>query len=441
MKSMRIWSIIIMAAIMLSMVSACGGDDNDGGNSGGNSLIGWYCYFERIDPSDMVNEELTVDEHFDGGGMYRPHKDDYYDPEQGTVILGWYTYYEGRINAIHIIDDHNLVKYHSYGPFKTDHEEVRKDYGNKLILYQFIAGRLGKLTFYDAYNSETYYTYTHQGNTISVYLGKDDDGKDDYLKLNILPDGLVESGAPKWVKYDPNTVYDYSNTSGNSSSEPTGNSSSGNNGSGDNGSGGDTEPAQCNTLSELKSAIDAGKDCSSYATGSYYVDASGNISTSTTDAIGRIAYVSTSDVEIKKPGSRILVLALTNVGDYWWKNEDTGGESAYNDDQVMNGLEFTSSHARSSQRAIYPAAYYTYHWETPRPSATTPWFIPSSAQGKKMLKVAKASGEGQITKGRYWYATENIANSDCANGYDYTYNKEISWKKSLLLRVRACFAY
>lgn len=441
MKSMRIWSIIIMAAIMLSMVSACGGDDNDGGDNGGNSLIGWYCYFERIDPSDMVNEELTVDEHFDGGGMYRPHKDDYYDPEQDAVIQGWYTYYEGRINAIHIIDDHNLVKYHSYGPFKTDHEEVRKDYGNKLILYQFIAGRLGKLTFYDAYNSETYYTYTRQGNTISVYLGKDDDGKDDYLKLNILPDGLVESGAPKWVKYDPNTVYDYSNTSGNSSSEPTGNSSSGNNGSGDNGSGGDTEPAQCNTLSELKSAIDAGKDCSSYATGSYYVDASGNISTSTTDAIGRIAYVSTSDVEIKKPGSRILVLALTDVGWYEWKREDTGGESAYNDDQAMNGLAFTQSHALSSLASSYMASYFTYRWETPRPAGASPWFIPSSAQGKKMLKVAKASGEGQITEGIYWYATENYDQSDCANGYNFYHNCENVDKKTTYNQVRACFAY
>ena len=419
-----------MAAIMLSMVSACGGDDNDGGGNGGNSLIGWYCNIIGIDPSNMVNEELTVDEHFSDIGMYSPDR------------VGIY----GLINAIHIIDDHNLVRYYSWGVWKTDHEYVRKNLANNLILYQFTAGRLGKLAFYDKslpghYNNESYYTYTRQGNTISIYLGKDDEGKDDYLKMNILPDGLVESGAPKWVKYDPNTVYDYSNTSGNSSSEPTGNSNSGNNGSGDNGSGGDTQPAQCNTLSELKDAINAGKDCSSYATGNYYVDVSGNISTSSTNAIGRIAYVSTSDVEIKKPNSRILVLALTDVGWYEWKQEDTGGESAYNDDQAMNGLAFTQSHALSAYARTHPAAYRTYRFETPRPDGASAWFIPSSAQGKKMLKVAKASGKGQITEGIYWYATENYDQSDCANGYNFYIDHEMAEKKSLYRCIRACFAY
>lgn len=226
MKSMRIWSIIIMAAIMLSMVSACGGDDNDGGNSGGNSLIGWYCSIQQVDLSNLVKEGLTLDEHFEGG-MYSPHTPSYYDEERGIWIPGLNWTENGIISAIHIIDDHNLVKYGSYGMWQPDHEWVRDRFANKTILYQFTAGSLGKLVFYDFYDSETYYTYTREGNTISVYLGKDDDGKDDYLKLNILPDGLVESGAPKWVKYDPNTVYDY-NTSGNILSEPSGNSSSGN---------------------------------------------------------------------------------------------------------------------------------------------------------------------------------------------------------------------
>lgn len=244
MKSMRIWSIIIMAAIMLSMVSACGGDDNDGGDNGGNSLIGWYCSIQEVDLSNLVQEGLTLDEHFDGAGMYSPHTPPYYDEERGIWIPGLNWTEIGTISAIHIIDDYNLVKYGSYGMWQPDHEWVRDRFANKTILYQFTAGSLGKLVFYDFYDSETYYTYTRQGNTISVYLGKDDDGKDDYLKLNILPDGLVESGAPKWVKYDPNTVYDYSNTSGNSSSEPIHNS-----GSGDNGSDGDTEPEQSKGLS------------------------------------------------------------------------------------------------------------------------------------------------------------------------------------------------
>lgn len=106
---------------------------------------------------------------------------------------------------LYIIDEINLVKYFSMSLYKKGSERVR----NKAMLYQFTAGPLGTLAFYEVTNEAWYYSYTREGNIINVYLGKDDDGKDDYLKLSIMSDGLVESGKDKWVKYDPSVLYHY----------------------------------------------------------------------------------------------------------------------------------------------------------------------------------------------------------------------------------------
>lgn len=183
----------VMVVTMSFMFVSCGGDDDSGGSN--NGLVGgWYYKFGNpsLPLSDLYVSGHSIDEHF--------YNDCYRDPFSGGIRAA------PCIRVIHIIDDNNLVLYLSFQElYKKDAARVR----NRTMLYQFTAGCLGTLAFYDYENSIWYYSYTREGNTISVYLGKDDDGKDDYLKLNIMSDGLVESGSSKWIKYDPSILYHY----------------------------------------------------------------------------------------------------------------------------------------------------------------------------------------------------------------------------------------
>lgn len=188
----------VMAVMMSFMFVSCGGDDDgDSGGSGGSNngfVGGWYCRLSGTELSDLYVSGHNIDEHF--------YNDSYRAPISGEFEI---IRNEPIIAVIHIIDGSNLVKYFSASLYKKGAERVR----NSSMLYQFTAGPLGTLAFYEERNYAWYYSYTREGNTLSVYLGKDDDGKDDYLKLNIMSDGLVESGAAKWVKYDPSILYHY----------------------------------------------------------------------------------------------------------------------------------------------------------------------------------------------------------------------------------------
>jgi hypothetical protein len=180
----------VMAVTMSFMFVSCGGDDDSGGSN--NGLVGgWYFKSVSLDLSNLYVKGHTVDEHF--------YNDRYRDPSSGGSRGVPF------IAVIHIIDDSHLVKYFSMSLYKKGAERVR----NKAMLYQFTAGPLGTLAFYEQTNDVWYYSYTREGNIINVYLGKDDDGKDDYLKLSIMSDGLVESGSSKWIKYDPSILYHY----------------------------------------------------------------------------------------------------------------------------------------------------------------------------------------------------------------------------------------
>lgn len=180
----------VMAVTMSFMFVSCGGDDDSGGSN--NGLVGGW-YFQSVGSTDLSNlyvKGRTVDEYF--------YNDGYKVPSGSINGLPF-------IAVIHIIDDSHLVKYFSMSLYKKGAERVR----NKAMLYQFTAGPLGTLAFYEQTNDVWYYSYTREGNIINVYLGKDDDGKDDYLKLSIMSDGLVESGSSKWIKYDPSILYHY----------------------------------------------------------------------------------------------------------------------------------------------------------------------------------------------------------------------------------------
>ena len=196
------------------------------------------------------------------------------------------------------------------------------------------------------------------------------------------------------------------------------------------------------TLNELKYWASAGNTATTYY--GRYVNSSGTLSTSTSGAVGRVAYYSSSDVEVNKPGSRILILALSDIGPYKWKTAASSGDAAWNSTSAMNGLQFCASHYSTT----YPAAYYSY--KSSGISGASYWFMPSWAQMHMMDAGARKSGTGRLTQDIiYWVATESQAQSTCA--YHFSFNSSsgaLKWwggdeqgKARGSTYVRRCCAY
>lgn len=172
-----------------------------------------------------------------------------------------------------------------------------------------------------------------------------------------------------------------------------------------------------------------------------YVDASGNVtSVSNANTIGRIAYYNADGVETSSSasGKTILVLAVSNVGSYTWKNASSAGESAYNNTSTRNGLAFCETHDDST---VYPAAYNAYHWSTEKPTGSTSWFLPSRGQWDAMLAVVKMNGTGKISSGVYWSSTEHSSTAYYAWRYGFNTSNWGTTAKTTSNTVRACFAY
>ena len=191
------------------------------------------------------------------------------------------------------------------------------------------------------------------------------------------------------------------------------------------------------TLAELAEWIKSSQPYSKYL--GWYVKVDGSISPTSTDAIGRIAYMDKdNDVEISVSGSNILVLAVENVSSYMYKTSGTAGESDYNSTERMDGLAFCVNHNSET----YPAAYYCYNWTASRPSGTTNWFLPSYAQWDKMKDVGKMAGTGQITGTGAYRCTTECA-SDATKAW-YLRVGSSTWEeqvKNTSTYTRACFAY
>ena len=163
------------------------------------------------------------------------------------------------------------------------------------------------------------------------------------------------------------------------------------------------------TLSELKYWASAGNTATTYY--GRYVNKNGVLSTSSSGALGRVVYYSSSDVEVSRSGSRILILDLSDIGPYQWRTSCTSGDAAWNSTSAMNGLQFCASHGSTT----YPAAYYSY--KSSGISGASYWFMPSYAQMQKMDAGARMSG---LTKDIiYWVATESQAQASCAYHFSY----------------------
>ena len=226
------------------------------------------------------------------------------------------------------------------------------------------------------------------------------------------------------------------------------------------------------TLSELKAQINIGRDCSDCL--GWYVDGDGNISESDANAVGRICYVSTSDVDIAFAGSRILVLAnndLTDAHGVTWgvyglymhlnATKVPEGLCGYNNTNTLQA----HGHGKGLKDAAgiileyetgYPAACFAWNYGGNKPIGASHWFLPSFAQWKNMLTIAGKSGTGQLTSGNvYWSSTDNSASlayfvtqsqtGDNPKSYSVNINNEDAcnktWSEWAKFCARACYVY
>lgn len=228
------------------------------------------------------------------------------------------------------------------------------------------------------------------------------------------------------------------------------------------------------TLKELKAQVNLGGDFSGHL--GWNVDGEGNISSSDADAVGRICYISTSDVDIAFVGSRILVLAnedITNQHGITWgvygepthltATKEPEGLCGYNNTNTLQAFGHERkvrdvSGSKVEYESGYPAACYAWNYSGAKPVGASHWFLPSFIQCKKMLTAARKSGTGQLSSGKvYWSSTDNSGNfasfytlsQTGDNPKDYTLNLdpdyEESWKETWeewsKFCVRACYAY
>ena len=207
-----------------------------------------------------------------------------------------------------------------------------------------------------------------------------------------------------------------------------------------------TRSATATTLSELKTAIDAGKNCSCYT--GWEVNSAGAIAASSVSGtkIGYVALVSTSNVDAGVSGSRILVLAAADAGtSIPWGSQGTSRNLTADD---LNGCSKTNT-LQGQGSAAHPAAYVAWNYSAAIPSGgATPahWFMPTKKQWENMRDVYSG---GNLNKrnamvsaygidGNYWTSTEGNNNT----AYRFSTNGNMqSNVKSNKYNVRSVFAY
>ena len=196
------------------------------------------------------------------------------------------------------------------------------------------------------------------------------------------------------------------------------------------------------SLSELKTAINGGTDCSSYI--GWEVNSAGAIAASSVSGtkIGYVALVSTSDIDAGVSGSRILVIASADAAaNTTWGSYGTARGLTADD---LNGYSNTNTLQGYGSEA-HPAAYAAWNYSATIPSGgATPahWFMPTKKQWENMRDAkggtynAMAAAYG--ISGHYWTSTE-VSNN---NAWRFVTNSNIqSNMKSLDYNVRSIFAY
>ena len=208
------------------------------------------------------------------------------------------------------------------------------------------------------------------------------------------------------------------------------------------------------SLSELKTAINGGTDCSSYI--GWEVNSAGAIAASSVSGtkIGYVAYVSTSDVDAGVSGSRILVIASADAAanTTWGSYGTARGLETVKGANNLNGYSNTNTLQGYGSEA-HPAAYAAWNYGATIPSggaSPAHWFMPTQKQWENM-RDAKGGTYGAMStaygiSGHYWTSSEYLNGenySECANyAWRFVTNSNFQGNmKSLNFNVRSIFAY
>ena len=209
------------------------------------------------------------------------------------------------------------------------------------------------------------------------------------------------------------------------------------------------------SLSELKTAINGGTDCSSYI--GWEVNSAGAIAASSVSGtkIGYVAYVSTSDVDAGVSGSRILVIASADASAtaLTWGSDGTYRHlEAVEDATDLKGYSNTNTLQGYGSEA-HPAAYAAWNYSATIPSGgATPahWFMPTMKQWKNMRDAKGGTYSAMATAygidGQYWTSNEYFNGEDYSECNNYawrfvTNSNFMSFMKSFDINVRSIFAY
>lgn len=194
------------------------------------------------------------------------------------------------------------------------------------------------------------------------------------------------------------------------------------------------------SLGELTNLINSGGAYSGYL--GWYVKADGTISSSNTSAVGIIAYMSQDDVDVDIPGSRVLVLSMSELTTAGWGtlNELSGvGTSSSIPNGYSNTIYLVSKYGNSKAAGICWA-----QGSSPC-SEGSHWFLPSAYQWNRIMSVNGVGGgtndrskTGMVDGKCYWSSTDystTTALAVAANGGIGDGNKSFNYN------IRACFAY
>lgn len=209
------------------------------------------------------------------------------------------------------------------------------------------------------------------------------------------------------------------------------------------------------SLSELKTAINGGTDCSSYI--GWEVNSEGAIAESGVSGtkIGYVAYVSTSDVDAGVSGSRILVIASADAAatTLTWGSDGTYRHlEAVEDATDLKGYSNTNTLQGFGSEA-HPAAYAAWNYSAAIPSggaSPAHWFMPTMKQWKNMRDAKGGTYSAMATAygidGHYWTSNEYFNGTDYSECNNYawrfvTNSGFSSFRKLFDIKVRSIFAY
>lgn len=199
------------------------------------------------------------------------------------------------------------------------------------------------------------------------------------------------------------------------------------------------------TLARLKTWCDGGTGTTTTSTFlGWYVDASGNISSTNNSAIGRITYYRKSNVVDENiSGSRIMVMALTDAsaGCQWKTNTTLETEfQDVRDDGYASTIAKKDVLDEGNPR--YPAAHAAANYIVDRPEGASTWFLPSSFQLTHMS--CKYLFEILGTENIYWTSTPYSTTEPITRTLQILATNNWSFPDfnyTDTYHVRACFVY